>query len=210
MKKLLPILTLLFTYTLHAQPYKIDTIIDNGVFLSYFNDSLHEPVYVSYTLYKGGGDCSRDGLRFTTNDLPHSATASDYANNGYDEGHLCNAEDEAYDCNREGETFHFFNCVPQTKELNRGIWKHYETIVRKDSQTDSLYIICGSIFGDKTIGKQHIAVPEYCWKVVYSMTTWKVLYCLMFPNDSSDQYYDISTNDLEEQIGIKLKYFFNQ
>ena len=48
-------------------------------------------------------------------------------------------------------TFRFYNALPQTPKLNRGIWKHYETEIRKLSQNDSILIITGSIFSNKKI-----------------------------------------------------------
>ena len=106
----------------------IDTTIQTKVFTSYFNYHLKEPVFVSYDLYKGGGDCSRSGDVFHNScKALKTATSKDYNHSGYDEGHMCNAEDEAYDCDRQKGTFEFFNALPQTPNLNRGIWKHYET-----------------------------------------------------------------------------------
>jgi endonuclease G, mitochondrial len=177
----------------------VDTVIKNEVYTSYFSYHLHEPLYVKYVLYQGGGDCSRAGMRFTTNGLDSSATAADYAGNGYDEGHLCNAEDEAADCDRERVTFHFYNCLPQTPRLNRGIWKHFETIIRKESQSDSLLIICGGYGWSKKIG--HAFVPDYCFKAVISLTTHNITHCIIFPNDNSDTVEDIPVNDLINNLG---------
>lgn len=182
----------------------IDTVIHTDIYTSYFNYQLHEPLFVSYQLFKGGGDCSRAGMTFKTGGLIHSATEKDYAHNGYDEGHLVDAADFSFDCKKEEETFRFYNCVPQTPRLNRGIWKTYETSIRKLSQTDSLYIIAGSIFGTKTIGLNKIAVPDYCWKVVYSLSTKKVIECLIFPNDNSDSVRSIDLQELKRKIGYSI------
>lgn len=177
-----------------------DTVIRNSLYTSYFSYQMHEPLYVTSNLYHAGGHFPRKGMVFKTGGLPYSATASDYAHNGYDEGHMADAADFAYDSSSEESTFRFYNCVPQTARLNRGTWKTLETLVRKESQTDSLFVVCGSIFGTKKIGKDSIAVPDYCWKIVYSLTTHKVLYCWLFPNDNSDSYKDIDIS----QIPYKL------
>jgi DNA/RNA endonuclease G (NUC1) len=161
---------------------------------------------VVYKLYKGGGTCSRSGDTFKTDGLPHSATASDYAHNGYDEGHEANAEDFAFDCKKQEQTFRFYNCVPQTPRLNRGCWKQLETLVRKESQKDSLQIICGNIYGKKTIGKNKIAVPDFCYKIVYSLTTHKLLYCRLFPNDNSDSFRDVSVANICIMLNYNLSY----
>ena len=193
-----------FVLSIFAKSQTIDTVIHTSIYTSYFSNTLHEPLFVAYKLYKGGGDCSRSGMTFKTNGLESSATASDYAHNGFDEGHLANAEDFASDCDKERETFFFFNCVPQTARMNRGIWKTYETSIRKISQTDSLYIMAGSIFGTKTIGPNKIAVPDYCWKVVYSLSKKQVIECLIFPNDDSDTVKVIDLADLKRKLSYHI------
>ena len=166
MKRILLAIIFLMSVICSFGQITADTIIKEANYTSYFNYRFHEPIYVVYTLYKGGGKCSRTGDVFVTNNLPHSATAADYSHNGYDEGHMANAEDFAFNCALQKNTFKYYNCVPQTPRLNRGCWKQLETLVRKESQSDSLLIICGNIYGTKTIGKNKIAVPEYCYKIV--------------------------------------------
>jgi len=182
--------------------YKPDRVITNDVYTAYFNYSLHEPLYVSYTLYRGGGDCSRKHMHFKTESLYNSATIEDYKHSLFDEGHLCNAEDEAFDCGREELTFRYYNCLPQTPKLNRGVWKTWETQVRDESQRDSLLILCGGIFGDKKIGEA--AVPDYCWKLVYNLNTKRILHCLLFPNDDSNSVERTTIDDLKRKVGYPL------
>jgi len=184
---------------------KIDTVIRKGSYTSYFSTKLHEPLYVVYTLYKGGGDCSRTGDVFKTDGLVGSATADDYAHNGYDEGHEANAEDFAYDCRLQELTFRFYNCVPQTPRLNRGVWKVMETAVRKESQSDSLLVICGNLYGTKTIGPNKIAVPDYCYKIVYSKSTHKLLHCRLFPNDNSASFKDVTLDDIINKVTYSVE-----
>jgi len=186
---------------------QVDTIIHETNYTSYYNYKLHEPLIVTYTLYHGGGTCNRSDDRFITNGLPNSATAADYSGSDYDEGHLANSKDFAYDCNKQQATFRFYNCVPQTPKLNRGIWKHYETLIREQSNSENLYIVCGSFFGTKTIGSNRIAVPDKCWKIVYSMDKKKVIYSLIFPNDNSDKYHDIDFVQLKGLVTEHYSFF---
>jgi len=159
-----------------------------------------------YKLYQGGGDCDRKAFHFKTNGLPYSAKPIDYKGSGFDEGHLADAKDFAYDCEKEEVTFRFFNCVPQTPRLNRGIWKHFETEIRKESQTDSLLIVCGSIFGNKTMGPDAIAIPDWCWKIAISLTTKQVVNCFICPNDSSDSFEQLKLSDLKKRLGYTITY----
>src|SRR5436853_110152 len=75
---------------------QVDTVIKTGIYKSYFCYSLKEPLYVTYTLYKGGGGCDRDeqGFNFKKCGV-QTASDADYSGSGYDKGHLANAEDFA-------------------------------------------------------------------------------------------------------------------
>ena len=176
-----------------------------GIYKSYFNYALKEPLYVTYALSKGGGDCNRNENSFNFKPCAiTTATEGDYKASGYDRGHLANAEDFAGNCDNEEKTFFYFNCVPQTVKLNRGIWKSWETKVRELSQTKDLFIIAGNIFSAKSLGKNHIGVPDYCYKIVIDKKTKVVLYCLLFPNDNSRTYSDITLKQLKKKLGYHL------
>ena len=172
MKKLL-FLLLLISASVSAQIEKVDTIINEKCYTSCYSYKIKAPAYVVYKLYKGGGNVSRKGMTFKSK-LPHFS----YQKSGYDIGHMCNAEDFASNKELEESTFRYYNALPQTPNLNRGIWKALETKVRKDSQTDSLLIICGGIEFNNLI-------PTKCFKVVYSLSTGKVLYSIVFTNKQS-------------------------
>ncbi|HKC36885.1 MAG TPA: hypothetical protein VKB95_12515, partial [Chitinophagaceae bacterium] len=47
------LISFFFVSFLSAQ--QVDTVIKTGIYKSYFCYSLKEPLYVTYTLYKGGG-----------------------------------------------------------------------------------------------------------------------------------------------------------
>jgi endonuclease G, mitochondrial len=178
-------------------------IVDKGIYKVNFSNTYHEPVYVTYILYKGGGDCDRAKFRFKNDDERlQTATDADYSGSHYDKGHLANAEDFAFDCKNDELTFRYYNCLPQTANLNRGVWKTVETKVREWSQTDSLLIICGGYFGNKKIG--NIAVPSYCWKVVQSFSTKKILFCGWFSNSAKANLEEISIEELDKKLNTHL------
>ena len=183
---------------------KVDTIIKKDAYYSYYSYSVKNPLYVVYHLYQGGGDCSRKSMAFIS-DIG-TATNNDYKKQGYDKGHLANAEDFAYDCDKEKSTFSYYNCQPQTPRLNRGIWKTWETCIRKESQTEHLEIICGGIFTNSTTIGDALYVPRYCWKIVVNEENGAIIHCLIFPNDDSDSYQDISITDLKAKLNYPLNY----
>jgi endonuclease G len=203
MKKLILALLLILSFSANAQ-IKVDTIIDTKVYKSYFCKAIKEPLYVSYILYKGGGDCDRSGFRFKNDTKLKTATQKDYAASGYDQGHLAGAEDFAYDCPSDEKTFRFYNCLPQTPNLNRGVWKKWETEIRKESQIDSLYIVCGGQFDVKQTIGNGVWVPTHCWKVVQSVKTKKIKHVLYFDNTNKATYKEITIAELEKILGYKI------
>lgn len=152
---------------------KYDRVLDCKIYKSYYSYSIKAPSFVIYKLWHGGGNSSRAGLNFTGS-YPHF----DYVGSGYDKGHLANAEDFAYSYEAERRTFNYVNAIPQNPTLNRGPWKSLETRVRNLSQTDSLLIICGGADWNGLI-------PTKCFKIVYSLTTHKMLFAVIFNNDNS-------------------------
>jgi endonuclease G, mitochondrial len=202
MKKVFVTLAIIFTLgiIINAQ-----IKVDKGIYKLNFSNTLRQPTYVSYFLYKGGGDCDRDEKHFTfKNDEPNlkCATDKDYEGSKYDKGHLANAEDFASDCTKEELTFRYYNCLPQTTNLNRGIWKKIETKVREWSQKERLYIICGGFFSNKKIGEA--SVPSYCWKVVQSVKTKKVLFCGWFSNTAKAVLDTLTVPILESKLKSHL------
>ena len=201
MKLFTSVLFLFCGITVFAQ--RVDTVIQKPVYTSYYSYALKSPLYVVYYLYKGGGDCSRQKLSFAKE--YRSATNKDYVKSGYDRGHLANAEDFAYDCEKEKCTFSYYNCIPQHPQLNRGSWKSWETTIRKESQKDRLKIYTGAIYGKQKIGNG-VAVPEYCWKVIYNTRTKLILHALLFKNDATEQVQRITPSQLKQLLGYPIEF----
>ena len=208
--RLLLLTFLLMSLNLQAQ--KIDTIINKTIYKSYFNKTLRSPVYVSYILYKGGGDCDRSKFRFKNDTKIITSTAGDYGlakkvnTLGYDMGHLANAEDFAGNCVNDELTFRFYNALPQTPNLNRSIWRTNEDKIRKESQTDKLLIICGGFKFTTKMGNTY--VPEFCWKVVKSLSTNKITHVLYYTNTNTASVKEITITELEKILGYKIPLIF--
>jgi len=179
-----------------------NVVIKTPILESHFYRPIKEPLYVVYALYKGGGECPRTGMSFKNDQTGiETATDKEYAHSGFDQGHLANAEDFANDCAKERLTFVFYNALPQTANLNRGVWKSVETDVRKWSQKDHLTIICGGYAFRK---KGRLWVPTNCFKVVQSKSTGKILFCGTFTNTSKARKKDITEPALEKTLGYEL------
>jgi DNA/RNA endonuclease G (NUC1) len=159
--------------------------------------------------YKQTTECAHDFDFIVT--MAGTATGKDYANDGstYDKGHLANAEDFRGDCDDLKTTYQYFNCVPQNHTMNRGIWKTWEKKIREESEKAPLLIIAGATYkGGKAIGPNSLAVPDYCWKIVYKQSnTKKPIHVLYFPNDASKKVdTTLTVSKLKKKFGYKLKY----
>ena len=198
------LLIILFSFCAAFGQKKVDKIIQMTAYKSYYSYEVKNPLYVTYTLSKGGGDCNRKSFSFKKCD-EDTAGDDDYSGSGYDKGHLANAEDFAYDCTLDKQTFCYYNCVPQTVKLNRGIWKKWETEIRKLSHKKPIFVIAGAIYTDKLLkpGRQVIK-PDYCYKIVVDPPTHAILYCLLFPNDDSGEVQELTLAELKNQLSYPL------
>ena len=56
--------TALLLYSLSLFAQQVDTVIKTSIYKSYYSYQVKNPLYVTCTLSKGGGDCNRDGFYF--------------------------------------------------------------------------------------------------------------------------------------------------
>jgi endonuclease G len=206
MRYLIFALLTFLSISIFAQSPDVDTIIITKIYKSYFDFETRQPFQLSYILHKGGGDCNRSKFRFKNDTNIFTATVKDYSKTGFDMGHLANAEDFAYDCELGELTFRMYNCIPQYPNLNRGVWKKWESRIRKESQSDSLLVICGAVFSDKKVG-DNLYVPDYCYKVVKSTITGEIKWVIWFKNvkEDAEKFSEIiSIHELEKRLGFKI------
>lgn len=203
MKKIVLSLFYIF-YSLIIFSQKVDTIIDKKIYKSYYSFENKAPLYIIYNLYKGGGDSKRSNFKQEY----RSAESSDYIKTGYDRGHLVSAEDFAFDQKLENLTFSYYNCFPQNPKLNRGPWKSWEMKIREESQRWPLKVYVGGIYGTKKI-KNSVAIPEYCWKVVYNQKTGLILHILLFKNDNSCETKRVTLDEINRLSGYNIRFNSN-
>lgn len=140
------------------------------------------------------------------------AETADYANSGYDTGHIANNADMSWDPAVARESFILSNMAPQMPNLNRGIWKELETSVRvwAFGSGGSLTIYAGSIYdlnADHRIGPNNVIVPRGFYKIVVNNVTKQSL-AFIFPH-RSNLGTDIRTvqatvSDVEKYTGVNF------
>ena len=113
-----------------------------------------------------------------------------------------------YDAYKEALTFSYFNCFPQNRRLNRGVWKIWETTIRQESQKWPLRIYCGGIYTN-AINTHSIGIPTYCWKLVINLKTHLISHVLLFKNDDSNSVQRISFSDLKKLLNYTVDFKTN-
>ena len=129
-----------------------------------FNREHNIPNWVAWTLddKKLIERVSRKGYNFRPDpeiDKKDAVVTQDYANSGYDRGHMCPAGDNRWSGEAMKESFYMTNICPQHPNLNDGDWHELEQACRRWAEKDKLYIVCGPILYKKAlnppIGKEY-------------------------------------------------------
>jgi endonuclease G, mitochondrial len=149
------------------------------------------------------------------------ADLADYADSGYDRGHLIASADQNEQNIQNSETFLLSNMSPQHPKFNRGIWKKLETAVRTlndDPDIWETYVICGSIFyfdhpvesiGTKDDNGVSIPIPNAYFKSILTedkrgnLDMWSFLLNNQDLKEPLDKYL-VPTTLIEKLAGIVL------
>ncbi|WP_239479407.1 DNA/RNA non-specific endonuclease [Lichenicola cladoniae] len=114
----------------------------------------------------------REGRFHADDRLPPAdqAQLADYRRSGFDRGHMAPSGDMPGETAQQ-QSFSLANMVPQTAELNRGIWAGLEEAIRNLANKDGeLYLVTGPAFHGtelRSIGPDGVLVPTSTWKAVY-------------------------------------------
>jgi endonuclease G len=178
-----------------------------------YNAKWKIPNWVAYELTRQEveGTIPRKDNFMPDPEVPYSesATIADYANSGWDRGHMAPAADMKWSKQAMNESFYFSNICPQNKNLNAGIWESLEEQVRKlAKQKESIYVVCGAIVpqNPETIGVNAVAVPAAFFKVLLQNNNgnWAAI-AFLFDNKSGNSplsTYARSVDEIESTTGI--------
>ena len=138
-----------------------------------------------------------------------TAENSDYANSGYDRGHLAPAADMGWSETTMKESFYFSNMSPQLPGFNRGVWKRLEELMRSWAiENNAIYIVTGPVLTPSlpTIGGNRVSIPNYYYKVILDYTQPEIKAIgFILPNASSSASlteFAVSIDEVEKQTGI--------
>ncbi len=99
------------------------------------------------------------------------ATTADYRRSGWDRGHLAPAADMKWSRQAMEESFYMSNISPQNHNLNSGVWKSIEELVRdKAREYNRVLVVTGPVFASKKglgeIGDNRVLIPNGFYKVL--------------------------------------------
>ncbi len=212
-----------------------DFIINRAQATISYNRNTGGPNWVAYNLDNGHFG-AEDRCNCFTNDPAVIAAGfpviktSDYTNGGFDRGHMMRSADRTLTNIDNATTFYLSNVVPQTADLNQGVWANQELFIADLARVSNreLYIITGPAFTGpakfiKDEGK--IRIPDFTWKIVVSMErntglatikTWEdlasvQLIAVSMPNlvgsairNANWRDYQVSVDSLEKLTGYNF------
>ncbi|HEX7414593.1 MAG TPA: DNA/RNA non-specific endonuclease [Bacteroidia bacterium] len=153
---------------------------------------------------------------------------SNYANSGFNKGHMCPSADRDASPEDNKETFKMTNMVPQSPKNNQQTWRYLETYCQNLAKNgNEMYIMSGP-YGSggegangyaTSMGNGKVKVPSKMWKVVVVLpdgsndlsritTTTRVIAVIM-PNTQSVNthpwaYYRVSVDQIEALTGYNF------
>jgi len=197
-------------------PGSCDQIVEREGYALGYSEAYEQPLWVSYHLTADEVTNSVVG-RFGTfyadpAIVTGSASPDDYANSGYDRGHLAPAADMCFATNTMYESFSMANVSPQLPAFNRGVWKRLEEHVRDIATRErSVYVVTGPVFATnappRTIGAHRVRVPDAFYKVLYIESTPVRRYGFLVPHAPSTNALDaylVPFTNVEQGTGLEF------
>lgn len=192
-------------------PRKEQVIVHAGYTVSY-NPDWHIPNWVAYELTKSETYGNIDRADHFDPDPDVNGVCPnfrDYSRSGYDRGHMAPAGDMKWDETAMKESFYLSNICPQDHNLNKGDWNTLEENARHWARKyGNIYIVCGPIVSQqpKTIGYNHVAVPDGFYKVFLCKINgkWESIgfYFDNKPGSGNLRDYCKSVDEIERMTGI--------
>jgi len=197
------------------------TLLTNDAYVAGYSETDRCPLWVCYSLHATTNEApERPSISFKTDKRTKAQVkTTDYTNTGYDRGHmapsygigLCGGADA------QKQTFLMSNVIPQTPELNRGLWKKLEQTAANEwaQERGKIWIVTGPVFiGTNCING--VRVPAGSFKVfidevegLFSDEAKDVeVQAFLMPQNPLDEatfgLYLTSIDEIERQTGLDL------
>lgn len=187
-------------------------VIKHQFYTLSYSEAHEQAEWVAYPLKREHVTYSNHRRPYFVEDpevISGSANWKNFIRSGYDRGHLCPAGDRRFSAEAFNETFYTSNIAPQRNDFNAGVWNRLEQKTRYwAKKKNGLYVITGGVlkYNLKTIGKEHVAVPNYFYKILIenNNNTFHAI-AFLLPHKETDQplySFVVSIDSLEKMTGI--------
>lgn len=107
---------------------------------------------------------------------------NDYTNSGYDRGHVVRSHERSSSTEDNKSTFLMTNIIPQTPDLNRGVWLDFERYCEELAlkHNKELFIYSGAVYSDSVQIGKGITVPDSCFKIVVVLERGEGIDCVNY------------------------------
>jgi endonuclease G len=149
-------------------------VLTNQAYVVGYSDVLGNPLWAAYHVRDLGSiprPAARPGKFETDRRTAAHVASADYANSGYDRGHMAPnyAIATHYGDEAQRETFLMSNITPQRHALNAGLWKDLELKIATNwpARYAEVWVIVGPVFGQQPKKlRGGVAVPESFFLIV--------------------------------------------
>ena len=191
MKEIITIwLLLLIASPISAEDYWID----KEIYQVWYDQTLEQPVKVSYWVTNRPKNADRKGMNFYKEADVHTSDNDDYYKNVWDKGHMAPAAHFSDSEENLKATFSYLNSALQHEKLNRGAWRFLEAAVRKWSEEEDLFVENYIIFNENSLVLDTGAtVPDGFQRNIQFPESGKEM-CFFFTNEAPDmkwQEYEV-------------------
>ena len=190
------------------------TVMENTGYIVGYSDTRGDPLWVCYRLFRVTSEVSPPRPdRFETDARTKVRVSPDaYTRSGYDRGHLAPNYGIAtrYGSQAQTETFLMSNIVPQSPNLNRGLWKRLEELeARRYAQhLEEVWVITGPVFDDDIqCLASGVEIPDACYKIMVDEDGGQPrVLALLIPQDVPAQArlesFLVSVDEVERKTGL--------
>lgn len=192
-------------------------VLDRGEFRIGWSPSLRHPVWVAYHVPRTASHEAGKRPNFQKDKgVASSPQPKDYANSGYDRGHMVpnHAIVTRFGPEIQRRTFQMTNVAPQRPGLNRGPWREMEQRVSDlwTSAYGEIWVIAGTIppapgQSRSKLGQTDINVPEQFYMVIASQTEDSVRVLAVLMNQNAHRWdfpvhNIVSVDEIEKLTGL--------
>ena len=192
-------------------------VLDRGEFRIGRSPSLRHPVWVAYHVPRTARHEAGKRPNFQKDKgVASSPQPKDYANSGYDRGHMApnHAIATRFGPEIQRRTFQMTNVAPQRPGLNRGPWREMEQRISElwTSAYGEIWVIVGTVppapgQSRSKLGQTDINVPEQFYMVIASQTEDSVRMLAVLMNQTARRWdfpvhNIVSVDEIEKLTGL--------